>query len=150
MLLKGIGSVSSRLRQYGGRVIQKWAYNGKHLGDIHHFTPRGMRMTIYDLFRFLLMELQVLLKYPTLLNCSEEEIIKSIRDGWGSLTMIYLQNRNRKNFEQLAVLREFIQLHGMEFPEFCLLIQAMIATPPNTSPLERSYTRLEMVCAKRR
>ena len=65
--------------------------------------------------------------------------------------MLFLEHRTENpQVKQLDVLRKFIKLHGLEFPEFCLLMQAMISTPPNTSPLERSYTKLEMVCQKRR
>ena len=51
---------------------------------------------------------------------------------------------------QLKVWKEFIRLNCLQYPEFCQFLQIMIVTSPNPSPLERSYTKLEIVTEKRR
>ena len=38
----------------------------------------------------------------------------------------------------------------MQYPHVCQFIQIMMATPPNTSPVERGYSSLQMVATKRR
>ena len=39
---------------------------------------------------------------------------------------------------------------GIMYPNVFSFIMILLATPSNTSPLERSYSRLEMICAPRR
>ena len=51
---------------------------------------------------------------------------------------------------QLNVWRTFLQNHYMEFPGVGQLIQILIATAENTSPLERGYTNPQMMTSKRR
>ena len=51
---------------------------------------------------------------------------------------------------QLNVLRTFLQNYYMEFPGLGQLIQILIATAGNMSPLERGYTHLQMITSKRR
>ena len=43
-----------------------------------------------------------------------------------------------------------VRCHFSEFPYMCQLVKIMVATAANTSPLERSYTKLQLVAAKRR
>ena len=51
---------------------------------------------------------------------------------------------------QLSLWQQFFKEHSTEFPNMCQQIQIMLATTANTSPLERSYTKLQIVPAKRR
>ena len=51
---------------------------------------------------------------------------------------------------QHNVWKTFVREHSTEFPNMCHLVQIMLGTAANTSPLERSYTKLQMVAAKRR
>ena len=52
--------------------------------------------------------------------------------------------------DQLFVWQQFVKEHSTEFRNMCQLMQIMVATVANTSPLERSYTKLQMVAAKLR
>ena len=45
---------------------------------------------------------------------------------------------------------KFQHKYFLEFPNIVRLCQIMVTTPANTSPLERSYTKLQLVAAKRR
>ena len=45
---------------------------------------------------------------------------------------------------------KFQHEYFLEFPNIVRLCQIMVTTPANTSPLERSYTKLQLVAAKRR
>ena len=57
--------------------------------------------------------------------------------------------KNRKPNQHIVWTR-LQNEHFMEFPNVVRLCQIMIATSFNTSPLERSYTKLKLVAGKRR
>ena len=50
----------------------------------------------------------------------------------------------------LELWREFSNQRRMEHKHVRCLIQIMIAIPVNTGWIERAYSRLEMICSKRR
>ena len=52
--------------------------------------------------------------------------------------------------DQLNVWKGFISNEAIQYPSFAQLLMIMIATPCNTSDLERGYTFLEMVALKRK
>ena len=52
--------------------------------------------------------------------------------------------------DQLNVWKGCISNEAIQYPSFAQLLMIMIATPCNTSSLERRYTFLEMVASKRR
>ena len=56
----------------------------------------------------------------------------------------------KKSYTQLEDLSDFAAKQSSEFPNTCLLISIMIATPSNSSLIERAYSILEIICAKRR
>ena len=58
--------------------------------------------------------------------------------------------KQKQTPSQLSTLKAFINNHATQYPNVVQFILIMIATPPNTSPLERGYSFLEMVCSKRR
>ena len=58
-----------------------------------------------------------------------------------------LQNRSAN---QLSVINSFPTNHGLEFPNVAQLLQIMLSSPANTSPVEHGYAFLEMVESKRR
>ena len=43
-----------------------------------------------------------------------------------------------------------LEQNSVQYPHFSQFIQILLCTPPNTSPVERGYTYLQMVVAKRR
>ena len=51
---------------------------------------------------------------------------------------------------QLELWREFSNQRRMEHKQVRCLIQIMIASPVNTGWIERAYSKLEMICSKRR
>jgi hypothetical protein len=51
---------------------------------------------------------------------------------------------------QKNVLGEFVATMSPQFPNTCLMLEALLASPANTSPLERSYSMLQKICEKRR
>jgi hypothetical protein len=56
----------------------------------------------------------------------------------------------KREIKQLNVWQNFLASNFLEYPGLCQLVQIMLCTSGNTSPLERGYTHLEMVAAKRR
>ena len=58
--------------------------------------------------------------------------------------------KGKRAVDQLSVWQQFVKEHSTEFPNMCQLIQIMVATAANTSPLKRSFIKLQMVAAKRR
>ena len=51
---------------------------------------------------------------------------------------------------QLELWREFAKQCQMEHKHVMCLIQIMIAIPVNAGWIERAYSKLEMICTKRR
>ena len=51
---------------------------------------------------------------------------------------------------QLELWREFAKQRRMEHKHITRLIQIMIAIPVNTGWIERAYSKLQMICTKRR
>ena len=94
------------------------------------------------------------LHYPPKIGCTEDEMLMEIKSAWpsvGKLWMIEVNKaKGKQAVDQLSVWQQFVKEHSTEFPNMCQLIQIMVATAANTSPLERSYTKLQMVAAKRR
>ena len=95
------------------------------------------------------------IKYPALLDCSITDLEEEFRAAWKVLGPLWLAeiNKTRKDKaepNQLSVLQSFVSTRSIEFPYMAQLIQIMVATPPNTSPVERGYSLLQIVCQKRR
>ena len=61
-----------------------------------------------------------------------------------------LAQANNWKPEQIACWKKLQNEHFTELPNVIRLIQILVATPANTSPLERSYIKLQIVAAKRR
>ena len=94
------------------------------------------------------------LHHQKTIDCSEEELTQQFKAAWTVLNSLWMsesnlaRSQNRKP-SQLAVWQKLQSEHFLEFPSFVQLIQVMVCTP-NTSPLERSFTKLQLVAAKRR
>ena len=91
--------------------------------------------------------------YPRKLLCEEYQLKDDFRNAWPVINRLWLKNCNLtttgKLPNQLDVWKEFIDNHAIEFPLFVKFLQIMIATSPNTSPLERGYSQLQMITEKR-
>ena len=46
--------------------------------------------------------------------------------------------------------KEFLGTHKFDCDLICQLVKIMISIPPNTGWIERAYSYLELICAKRR
>ena len=93
--------------------------------------------------------------HPKRLLGSVSEVEAEFRDAWPVLSRIWLTQRaksakEKKEPSQLDVLSRFCQAYAGEFPNICLLFQILIATPSNSSPVERSYSILQIICEQRR
>ena len=92
------------------------------------------------------------LHYPPKINCAEEEMLVEIKAAWPSIGKLWMVEVNKAKgklpLDQLSVWQQFVKEHSTEFPNMCQLIEVMVATGANTSPLERSYTKLQIVAAK--
>ena len=97
----------------------------------------------------------VYLHQPKMIHCDVEKLKKQTKAGLEAVSSLWLKEINASMYEkrpkdQLLVWKEFLKCKAIELPFFSQLLQIMIATSPNTSPLERSYTYLQMVADKRR
>ena len=70
--------------------------------------------------------------------------------SWSLLTHVTRVKSQKKKPNQLEILADFGLKSSSEFPNICLLIVIMISTPSNSSPIERAYSVLEIICAKQR
>ena len=94
-------------------------------------------------------EWTVTIKYTPKITCSEEEIVTEFNGLWPVL------NRNWGKYkDQSNALRTFFQYiidnYMINFPNICELLLILLSCSPNTSPLERSYSKLTKICYKDR
>ena len=66
------------------------------------------------------------------------------------LTEINAAKFEKRQTDQLNVFQKFLSNYVLEYQNTSLLVQAMLCTAANTSPVERGYTILQMVTSKRR
>ena len=77
------------------------------------------------------------------LKYTENKLKDEITKGWS------LTTKQLKKVPQKDTIYQFIEKYCLTHTWFCQFIQTMLATPPNTSPVEQGYSKLEMVCDKR-
>lgn len=96
----------------------------------------------------------ITLHYPKQIQCTKEELVDEMRVGWPVLSRKWQMEVMRvgKQAEQVKVITSFVEGGdaGTMFPHLCSLFKMLLAMPANTSPLERSYTHLQRICAPRR
>ena len=95
------------------------------------------------------------LNFERKIDCNPSELKEEFLNAWKVLNRLWLTEFNASSKEkrqpsQLNVIHQFTGEHAVDFPYFCQFLQILLCTPPNTSCVERGYTFLEMVCAKRR
>ena len=89
-----------------------------------------------------------------MLSCLIDELSSEITCAWPSVSRLYLQSYQETcgKPNQRLVWKQFLCSadNGIMYPNMCSLIMIFKSTPSNTSPLERSYSLLEMICSPRR
>ena len=80
---------------------------------------------------------------------------KELKEAFVALGRLWLTEINFAEFEkrqtdQLKTSQKFLSNHVLEYQNTSLLVQAMLCTAANTSPVVRGYTILQMVTPKRR
>ena len=90
------------------------------------------------------------LHYSSPISCSNKELVEEFKAAWPFVCRSWLSFKDKKNqrefFESLLAGADT----GVRFPYFCNFIMILLSPPANTSPLERSYSGLEMICTPRR
>ena len=97
----------------------------------------------------------MILEYPAKLLCSVEEFYEEFHKAWACLGHLWLAELNacrndQQTPSQLSVIKKMLDQSSVQYPNVCQFLQIMLCTPPNTSPVERGYTYLQMVATKRR
>ena len=93
------------------------------------------------------------LHHPRRITGSREEFEKEFCDGWPILSKMWLShciNTVEAERDQLVVIRKFVDEYVSVYPTMCCFIYIMLATPANTSNVERAYSILEIICQPRR
>ena len=85
------------------------------------------------------MFIQVNITYPQKIDCSKEEMKK---EAFGVFRKLWLTEINAAKFEkrqtdQLKTFKKFWLNHVFQYQNTSLLVQAMLCTAANTSPVER-------------
>ena len=98
---------------------------------------------------------KIQLKFERKIECNPKELEGEFRRSWPILNRLWLAEFNASKKEkrqpsQATVIHTFINNNAIDYPYVSNFFQILICTPPNTSCVERGYTFLEMVCAKRR
>ena len=90
---------------------------------------------------------------PAIDECSSDNLLAELKRSWPTINSPWMLESNLARVEnrkpnQHLIWIKFQQEYFLEFPNVVRLCQIMVTTPANTSPLERSYTKLQL--AKRR
>ena len=98
---------------------------------------------------------KIQLKFERKIECNPKDLEEEFRKSWPVLNRLWLAEFNASKKEkrqpsQATVIHQFIGNNSIDYPYVSNFLQILICTPPNTSCVERGYTFLEMVCAKRR
>ena len=92
----------------------------------------------------------VTIKYEPTITCSEEEFISELEKLWPVF------NRNWGRFKDIktTAIQKFyyyiIDNYMINYPNVCEMLLILMGAAPNTSPLERSYSKLTKICYKDR
>ena len=118
---------------------------------VQKYTNAKEEATVNDIWEGYKVELE----YPAKINASEQEFYDEFSNAMKTVNGLYISEINQSRMQkrepkQLKVWQAFLSAHYLEFPAFGQLIQILLATAGNTSPLERGYTYLEMIASKRR
>ena len=97
----------------------------------------------------------VTLTYQPMITYGSVEVLNELDTAIKVVSSLYIKEvtqarMNKQEIKQLNVWKSFLSSHYLEFPAVGQLVQVMLSTAGNTSPLERGYTHLEMIAAKRR
>ena len=97
----------------------------------------------------------VYLEYPTKIVCREDDFKTEFQKAFASISQLCLTEFNgsckeKRKPNQLAVLKQMFEQNSVQYSHFIQFIQTLLRAPPRTSPVERGYTYLQMVAAKRR
>ena len=103
-----------------------------------------------DTVPFKFADREISLHYPQYIPCSYDCLVSEINASWPTVSRLWLKFEPKD--DQRKFWCSFLSGgdSGIMFPNFCHLISIMLVTPANTSPLERSYSGLEMICTPRR
>ena len=132
-----------------GPIIKLYTNESIHV--VQEYTSDKEDSTIPSQFR----DHQIHLYYPAKLECDEKQLKEQFEKAWPQVNSLWFKERNaakaaKRGPSQNTVWENFHQQHYSEFPDVCEFILIMKSTPANTGPLERSYTKLEIISAKRR
>ena len=98
-------------------------------------------------------EHSIFLHYSSMFSCSVDELSSEIRCVWPLVSRLYLKSYQETcgKPNQRSVWKQFLCSvdNGIMYPNMCSLIMILKSTPSNTSPSERSYSLLEMICSPR-
>ena len=94
------------------------------------------------------------MEYPAKITCSEDDLKTESKKAFASISQLWLTEFNssckeKRKPNQLAVLKQMLEQNSVQYRHFSQFIQILLCTAQNTSPVERGYTYLQMVAAKR-
>ena len=100
---------------------------------------------------------KVVLHYDKIIPCTEKELSDELKASWRMIGKLWMKetektHKNKIQPSQLDVFIDFLSDPDscIQYPNVCKLFKILIATPCNTSCVERGYSFLQMVCAPRR
>ena len=97
-------------------------------------------------------QFKITLCHERKLKCTEEDIVKEFNNLWPIMNRSWAQYRDIKNKHSLHLIffNHILSNHTITHPNISELIKIFISVAPNTSPLERSFSKLAKICYKDR
>ena len=110
----------------------------------HDVVDDGEHMSDSDAAFF--SEWNVSIKYEAKLSCTEDEFVSELEKMWP----VFNRNWGRFKDIKVAALHKFycfiINNYMISYPNVCEMLLILMAVAPNTSPLERLYSKLTKIC----
>ena len=122
-------------RVYGTEYSHEVVDDGEHMAE-----PVSSFFTTWN----------VTIKYKPKLECSEDEFMTELEAIWPVFNRTWGRFKALKVDALFAFYCHIIDNHYINFPNVCELLLILMSFSPNTSPLERSYSKLAKICYKDR
>ena len=92
----------------------------------------------------------VTINYKPKLDCSVDQFMTELQAIWPVFNRTWGRFKNLKVDALYTFYCHIIDNHYINYPNVCELLLILMSISPNTSPLERSYSKLSKICYKDR
>lgn len=98
---------------------------------------------------------QIDVTYKKRIICSKSVLVEEFEKTFQKMntmskTLRDAANNKKTVLHQMDMWQEYLSKNEISCPNMCVLVRIMLSIPPNTGWVERAYSKLELICQKRR